>query len=268
MRRADRDALVHAYELRLYPYGQRPQLDTDPEKLRHDTFTRKQWLILWLLGAFHTIGRTRDQQHRNFLELCEQHGWLDVFAAAQSVFPEERSDEYLTVLDEYFSDHGQWLPFYHWFRQYVTIYKSSRWLHEDVELVLEADKGTETISLDHTFTARLVAGFDAPPSAQALGIGRQFILRELVRFGVLHNTRIHEQCFVPVARVCRLMERIGCTGGIYASLRRYLGPERATFGGAFDLPLLFVAENEALQRQFLSGPMPPPPEGTVLIEEI
>jgi hypothetical protein len=180
---------------------------------------------------------------------------------------EERSDEYLTVLDEYFSDHGQWLPFYHWFRQYVTIYKSSRWLHEDVELVLETDKSAERVSLEHTFTARLVTGFDAPPSAQALGMGRHFILRELVRFGILHSPHIYEQCFVPVARVCRLMERIGCSGGIYASLCRYLGAEKATFNGSFDLPLLFVAENEALQRRFLSGPVPPPPEGTVLIDE-
>jgi hypothetical protein len=86
---ANCEALIRSYEMRLYPYGRRPQLDTDPERLRRDTSTRKQWLILWLLGAFHTIGRTRDQQHRNFLELCEEHGWLDVFSAAQSVFPEE-----------------------------------------------------------------------------------------------------------------------------------------------------------------------------------
>jgi hypothetical protein len=268
MTEADRARLIRKYEARLYPRGQRPDFDPDPERLRTDTETRKQWLTLWLLGAFHTMGRTRDQQHRNFLELCEAQGWLDVFANPNSVNPDTRSDEFLQVLDHYFEDHGQWLPFYHWFRQFVTIYKVARWLPEYVEAYLDVERATESFSILGISNPRMLSGFEAPPNAQGLGIGGQFVMREMVRSGLIQNPLAFEHCYVPVQRLCRLWNRIGCHSGFYRDLCRHLGEERATFGGAFDLPLLFVAEDEGLQRRFLNAPLPTLPDGLTPVEEI
>jgi len=120
---ADRDTLIREYESRLYPGGQRPQLDRDPERLRHDTGTRKSWLVLWLLAGFHTIGRTREHQHRAFIEFCDEKGWLDVFANPECIRGDRRAGELLGVLDSYFENQTESSPFYHWFRQFVTIYK-------------------------------------------------------------------------------------------------------------------------------------------------
>ena len=46
---------------------------------------------------------------------------------------------------------------------------------------------------------------------------------------------------------------------IHEHLVRYLGPDGARFGGAFDIPLLMVAEDPTLRRQFLQA-MPGEPD--------
>jgi hypothetical protein len=252
---ANQQGLISAYESRLYPYGRRPRLDPDPEHLRRDTVTRKEWLILWLLGGFHTIGRTQDCQHRNFLELCEEKGWLDVFANPHSVGPDTRSDEFLEVLDEYFQNQIEASMYYHWFREFVTIYKFARWLPEYVERVLATNRMTHRFALDSVTSPRLEQGFDAPPSTAALGLGANFIMREMARFEVLKNPLAFEHCYVPVGRLREFMKQIGGFDGIYGCLCHHLGEERATFANAFDLPLLFVADSQPLQQRFLNAPL-------------
>ncbi len=64
------------YRRRLY-LSEGIELDIDPETGRFD---RSAWLTLLALGAFQGMGRTREQQHREFIQLCQQRGWWQTFA--------------------------------------------------------------------------------------------------------------------------------------------------------------------------------------------
>lgn len=117
-------------------------------------------------------------------------------------------------------------------------------------------------------------GPDAPPIAGVLGIGQCFVVRELARHGVIRNAHAHPYCYVPFKRLRRLMQCIDPelmldeSGGrwdqskaIYRCLEKHLGAG-AIFDGAFDVPLLVVSENAALQERLL-GRVVPDEEGQV-----
>jgi hypothetical protein len=81
----------------------------------------------------------------------------------------------------------------------------------------------------------------------------------------------YSYCYPPYARVLRLLRGLGCEGiadattrvdrleqsaDIHNLLRRYLGEDRATFDGLFDLPLLRMAEDVDLRERVLGTTVP------------
>jgi len=105
-----------------------------------------------------------------------------------------------------------------------------------------------------------------PPLGKILGIGQTFIIRELLRAGILTNPAMHRYAYVPVRRVRGILQAIGCQqireGGehrnianseqIYQFLVRHLGEKDATFCGDYDLPFLMLdQEPDDLKRQIL-----------------
>jgi hypothetical protein len=111
---------------------------------------------------------------------------------------------------------------------------------------------------------------DAPPLGPVLGIGANLVLRELVRRGVLVNRRVYRYCFPPVQRLRDLLGgRLGWkdaddpsnspwaqSRSIYEFLRQHA--TNPTFGGAFDLPLLTLAEDPRLQATVLGAVLSQP----------
>ena len=64
---------TECYERRTY-VGQAPNLSPVPDL--KDRPQRKHWLTLFLLGACHTIGRTKPEQHKGFLQRANDTiGW-------------------------------------------------------------------------------------------------------------------------------------------------------------------------------------------------
>jgi hypothetical protein len=67
--------------------------------------------------------------------------------------------------------------------------------------------------------------------------------------------------FVPTGGVRELLDRLGLrvddipnvaiSGQIYEELTNYLGPDRATFDMAFDIPFQIIAANQDLENQLL-----------------
>src|SRR5262249_3280751 len=108
-------------------------------------------------------------------------------------------------------------------------------------------------------------GVSAPPLSRVLGMGQCFVLRELVRRGVLANDYARPHCFVPVARVRRMLLQMGCdelsqrqrpwewSRTIHRFLVGHLGQAAATFHGDFDIPLQVVAEDSGLQARFFTA---------------
>jgi hypothetical protein len=256
---AEGRAWTSRYENRLYPGGRPPGIKTDFDP--SDLNDRREWIKLLLLGASHSIGRTRLEQHRNFLDTCDRKDWLSVFADQQS-----DAQRWMGILEEYLDSPTDEHEYYQWMKQFVSIYQISRWLTHYAEAFLNISRVKQKFALDQIIAIRTSAVFsgsdlDAPALNRALGMGVYFVIRELTRLDILRNDHVHRHCYVPAGRVCALLKVLGCdevegasmnerSGVIHKFLIAHLGPERATFGRSFDLPLLALSEDEELQQTF------------------
>jgi hypothetical protein len=261
------------YERRTYPGARPPQLTPDPDL--NDLPQRKEWLGLLLLGACHTIGRARAEQHRGFLETCRQNNWLDTFAARES-----SADDWMSLLESYLDRAPGEVRYYQWVKLFVPIFHLSRWLDTYVTQARSMNR-RERFRLQQIFAPRLDArasgsGRDAPSGDRALGIGACFVARELCRLGVVSSEYAHEHCYVPSARIRRLLEAIAgrrlfvdvepsLQGSVVIfrflrdtfgeggeDLARFRAPRSGTTERCgFDLPLLALCEDEGLRRKIL-----------------
>ena len=264
---SERDRYVSLYDQQTYPDGVAPRLDRDfsPQNTRQ----RQDWLSLMMLASWQTMGRINPEQHRNFLRLCARQGWMDVFAD-----PRLPADGWIGVLEDYLGSQTYDVRFYHWIRQFVSTYQIARWLPEYVLGFLDIDKFKKRFDLDQVTRPAMNpdsagGGPSAPPLTRALGIGACFVVRELVRTGVLKKRLANDHAFVAVRRVRSVLDRLGMNGlqGEAASYRHsprihsflidHLGPEKAHFDHCFDLPFLAIAEDSELQTRFLDCQLPP-----------
>ena len=255
------DRIVRHFNERTYPQGKPPPLD--PDFSGQDTLQRRYWLSLMMLASLRTMGRTSPEQDRDFLRKCTQRGWMDVFAD-----PRLSADRWIGVLDDYLGTETYDIRFYHWMRQFVSIYQIARWLPEYAWSFLAIDKYKERFDLDRVTRPATNpdfsgGGLSAPPLTRALGIGACFVVRELVRTDVLQSEFAYDHAYVAVRRVRCVLARLGMSNlqgepGNYRHSRRirnflvdHLGSDRAHFDRCFDLPFLAIAEDSGLQSAFL-----------------
>ena len=258
---------VRRFNERTYPEGRPPPLDRNFS--RQDTLQRRNWLSLMMLASMQTMGRTNPEQHRNFLRQCAQQGWMDVFAD-----PDFPADRWISVLEDFLGTQTDDIRFYHWMRQFVSIYQIARWLPEYAWSFLDIDKSKKRFDLDQVTRPAMNSNFSggglsAPPLTRALGIGACFVVRELVRTDVLQSEFTFDHAYVAVGRVRDVLARLGMTSlqGELASYRHsaqirdflldHLGPDKAHFNRCFDLPFLAIAEDSELQKSFLDCQLPP-----------
>jgi len=252
--------LLEDFHRRTYPnqFDLGHLADRDPS----NSACRRTWLVVLLLGAFHTMGRTTPEQHRSFLDYCARGGWLDRFAT-------ESDDSHMWVgfLENFFSSQVQDSQYLHWMLQLPRIYVLSRWLPEYVEAFRSLDRPGTPIEPHDILATRASSrfqggGVDAPPLGQVLGMGYCFVVRELRRRGVIGRPELVQDCFVPVRRVRALLSGLGANvdvevGSLWQSraihrfLVEHLGDEGAEFGGAFDIPLQIFASDKSLQSRLI-----------------
>jgi hypothetical protein len=197
---------------------------------------------------------------------------MEVFADSGST-----AERWIGVLDNYLDTETNESLFYHWVRQFVSIYQIARSLPEYVGVFLDIDKHNNRFDFDEILTPRAAStqsggGWDAPPLTRVLGIGACFVVRELVRMGILASHHAHDHAYVGVGRVRNVFVRLGMPDlrGEGASYRHsllihrflvdHLGPDRAHFNRCFDLPFLAIAEDAQLQKRFLDCQLPPEEE--------
>lgn len=223
-------------------YGGTPpvlELDDLEEEMNREALTE-----VFLLAALHTTPFGNLSSWGNFVGRCRERGWLETFAAAPL-----DPIAWMDVLDEYVREEGG--PHYKLeMQRFPEIYQVARHLDAYTDTLREAAKLDATSEAD-LFDPRRSAALsgseigDAPSLGRAIGIGRHFLLRELLRRSVLKNPALHPFCYVPIKRVRTLVSAWGGSGetsvGIHSFLIGHLGAEAATFGGAFDLPLLAAA---------------------------
>ena len=134
----ERDRLVRRYEERTYPGGIPPRLSAHFSD--RDSLQRQSWLSLLILASMQTMGRTKPEQHRGFLHHCERMGWMDHVRRSDL-----SADSWIGVLDDYLSTQTNDISFYHWVRQFVSIYQIARSLPEYVASFLAIDQVQGTV---------------------------------------------------------------------------------------------------------------------------
>jgi hypothetical protein len=245
--------LASDYRRRLYP-SEGIELDIDPETGRFD---RSAWLTLLALGAFQGMGRTREEQHRGFIEKCQLMGWWQTFS---EVDPKLYPNKWMDIIEDYAEgqhDDEQWSQ---WMAQFPKLYRLARWLHEYAELFQSVDRYTTNFSLDSLKTPRASfvyqgGGIDAPPLNRTLKVGGPFVIRELLHRGGISNPLAIPHAYAPIQRIRDWFAEFGkvveTSQDIYDLLCKpeHLGEAEATFGGAYDIPLRLVAGDEGLQER-------------------
>ncbi len=105
------------------------------------------------------------------------------------------------------------------------------------------------------------SGIHAPSMRGSLKLGKHVVIRELLRSGVLKGEAVKAWAFKPGNAVKKMLVGIGfedlagedvTSQKIYGVLRSSLGDE-AAFAGAYDIPLVILARDTALQQQILGN---------------
>lgn len=246
------------YEKDTYPFGRLRHLHDDDE---NEDQHRRDWMTLFILGLTHTMGRTVAREHRSFLRQCTANGALDMFARS-----ERDPAAWMQFVDRFLANQVNDSKFLQWMKQFVGIYQLSQYLDDYIHCFLSADRYEHPFGLHDLTVSRGPAqqggGADAPPLSRVLGSGACFVLRELVRLGVVSNPLAHRHCFVPVGRVRKLFSSLGLTlpehrrkwelsKEIHRFMLESLDRERVTFAGDFDIPLQIIAEDPDLRVTFL-----------------
>ena len=105
-------------------------------------------------------------------------------------------------------------------------------------------------------------GISTPPIGRTLGIGACFVLRELLRQGLVYGVHLEPYCYPPIQGVREVLEFLGLvfdaddtrasqSKEIHRFLVQHLGPERATFKGAFDIPFQVIRSSVDIQANIL-----------------
>ena len=255
-----RNEHLERYRRETYPEGQSPVLRDDDA----GNIDRASWLLVLLLGGFHTMGRVRPEQHRTFIENCRRRGWWAVFTDPN---PAERFEDWMGVLDQYIDQQVDQQDYEQWMMRFPIIYKLSRHLDDYAELLLGLARYKR--SFDIATILRPLAdpdqqggGIGAAPLTKTLGMGANFVIRELIRLGVIDSPYVREHAFVPYRRVRRLVREMGCDEAesepqhrvstiISGFLHAHMDADKVTFCRDFDIPLRIVAEDWVLQQELL-----------------
>tara|TARA_R110001583_G_scaffold158496_1_gene310431 strand:- start:14694 stop:22307 length:7614 start_codon:yes stop_codon:yes gene_type:complete len=225
---------------------------------------RSSWLTLLLLGGFHTMGRAKPVQHRQFIENCYRRGWWEVFTDPKHT---QRFDDWMGVLDQYIDQQVDQQEYEQWMLRFPIIYKLSRHLDDYVELFLGLERYPGDFDLELALMPmadpnQQGGGISAPALVKSLGIGANFVIRELIRHGITDSQPLRQHAYVPTKKVTQLLFEMGCIelgwkSGLKASpaissfLIRHIGAEKSRFCGDFDIPLRLVAQDWELQQKLL-----------------
>ena len=274
----DRERERTAYAKDVYPVG------IFPSKLREslsgnsaesDAGSRTLWFTMFALACFQSLGRTQNNQHRGFIERGMRDGWWRELA--ESRLPDD-CQPWIERLEQWATPYRDDQDFLSWKRAFVDLYTVARWLDGYIRLIRQfpriiEERGHVSLNgiLRPTYAPEVAQlAEDAAPINRTLGIGSNWLIRELVRhdvYGPDDRSLLAPYCWMPSRRVRKLMTELGVQNlsekankedsrTIHEFVARHLDEERARFGGDFDLPLQLVTRagyGEVLQQCFERG---------------
>lgn len=254
----ERDTVIAAYEAKAWPAWLRR--DGLAEALQDDS--HDHWLGLLVLGACRSLGRAKAGHHRAFLEMAHEEGWWEVFKV-----PDDKA-AWMDLLRGWQDTAVANLIYPRWMSLFPAIYQLSRYLAKYRRLLKSSGlRQPELLKVARLLAPRVDdaltgAGqnFDAPPAP--LNMGVHWILRELVRLGVVKGEHVFPACWVPSRQVLDFLHPLGMATqdsnapnadkaqAIFDFLATELDTEAPHLHLAFDIPLRHVSATPDLRQLF------------------
>ena len=244
--------------------------------------SQEYWFTLFAIARFQGFGRVKDEQNREFIDRAWRDGWWQDLAFADE--KEFRDKVAVDRLDAWSDPHNYDREYRLWRNALVDLYTISRGLKEYIAVMRRLPqilRQEGRISLRQLLDPSLPAihgplGSNAAPIDSAIGIGINWMIRELVRHGFHGQERaklLFPYCWSPTRRVRELLRDLGLdlrtepdmddTTRIWDFVQRHLGNEEARFGGDFDLPLQLITLSkhtpllDRFRRGSGAGPLQP-----------
>ncbi|NJC05777.1 hypothetical protein GGQ97_001570 [Sphingomonas kaistensis] len=248
----ERNELSLAYDRSTYPEG------FNFSELAEEN--DEAWFTMLALATFQTIGRVGRAQSRSFVEKATRDGWWRDLSSVQQT---EDLTPFIDRLREW-SDPWQDPSFAPWRRCLVDLCTVSRYLSEYRRLFLtlpralakEGDISLGTLLTPHRSAVAAKMGIVAAPIAPSLGIGANWLVRELSRKGIYDEaqaTRALPYGWSTARRVRTLFRRLdlgmsehGVDAGraLHERVADLIGDDPARFGGDGDLPLHLITTSD------------------------
>lgn len=252
--RAESTDLRASYAERAYPES------FSPLQLR-ESQDRTAWFTMFALACFQSFGRTQDGQHRSFIETGIREGWWHELSESR---PPDEVQSWLERLNRWSAPEQFDQQYLTWRRTFVDLYSVARWLDEYREITVKLPRIIEehgVISLNGAlqpsyWPPAMRLSIDAAPINRSLGIGMNWMIRELQRHGAYESR--DERLMIPYAwapsqRVRLLLNKLGADVGEQADkeasrticdfVTKHLGDDRR-FDGDFDLPLQLITRRK------------------------
>jgi hypothetical protein len=246
----NREDLGQEYQKKLYPW----EVNLT-ENVETGRICRSSWLTLFALGAFQSVSWRDDGRNRNFLALCKDRGWWQIFSERD---PRDCPDQWMDIIEQYAEsqhDDQQWAE---WVAQFPNLYRLARWLDEYIELFKSIERHNAPFAIDSIVAPRAESayqggGYDAPPINRTLKVGKHLVIRELLRYRILTNPHAVPYAYAPTAQICRLFRgfavEVESSTAINQLLVQHLCADHAKFQNDYDVPLRLVAGDPGLQAQ-------------------
>jgi hypothetical protein len=256
-----RDELAESYDRQLYPlwFDHQSLVSEDDEERRIG------WFTMLAIACFLSLGRTRDGQHRSFIDSAFRDGWWERLALSA---PPEDLEAWQDRLETIASPRNEDQVFHQWHRCLVDLYLFVRGIEAYEKIFrslpqrLRERKGRVQLSqmLKPSFDPALTgSGIEAPTVQRSIGIGVCWIIREMVRKEVLSGDdalSLSPYCWMPTSRVRRILQRYlgfektvleadpDVSPGIWEHVSTLIGEAGARFGGDHDLPLQLITRRD------------------------
>ena len=274
-----------AYAKAVYPVGFSP-LDLRKANLEDgtglDSEQRTPWFTMFALACYRLFGRTQDHQHRGFIQRGMGEGWWRGLAESK---PPDDFRPWLESLERWSEPNQDDQDFLPWKRTLVDLYMIARGLDDYIVLIRKLPDNVREGSGSLDFILRPSyspdasrLGVDAAPINRSLGIGVNWLIRELVRHGIYRSEDerlLAPYCWASTQRVRTFLNSLGADIGeqpilavssaIYDFVVKHVGTDRARFDGDFDLPLQIVSGRdhvETRRRWFEEAGLDAPSLGT------
>lgn len=229
-----------------------------------DGIDRLAWFTMFALACYQSFGRTQDGQHRRFIEHGMNAGWWAELA--RPIADDDRPwRDRLRQWTSPSPDERRKLPgqeHIRWKRTLVDLYAIARGLEDFVLLLREFPRFVDEndhvllnqVLVPESKLAQELGIQNAPPIDRTLGIGANWLMRELICNGVYDSDQaplIERYCWMPSKRVRVLLRALGAdvtdsavSERIYDFVVAELDDSRARFYGDYDLPLQIITRSD------------------------